>query len=68
MTEERIEIAVKRIEAALARISTVADASSPEPAAPQADASALAQKHEMLRKTVSSTLNELDELIGELGQ
>lgn len=68
MTEERIETAVMRIEAALARISDVAD--KPDMATGQASStnSALVDKHETLRETVSNTLNKLDELIEELDQ
>ncbi|OZA93253.1 MAG: hypothetical protein B7X57_05610 [Erythrobacter sp. 34-65-8] len=62
MDEERIENAVQRIEAALARIGAAADQVSPQPAS----VSALLEKHETLRETVSNSLKELDELIGTI--
>lgn len=62
MDEDQIEPAVRRIEAALARIAAVADAvpqSSVSPAAPS-------PQDEALRETVATTLTELDALIARL--
>ena len=76
MSEDKIESAVQRIEAALARIADIADHGAP-PSDVQAEQQstaeapsviALVEKHEALRETVSNTLEELDELIGELEQ
>jgi hypothetical protein len=64
MDAERIELAVQRIEAALARISAVADSA---PVAPPSVA-ALVGKHDALRETVETTLAEIDALIGKLEQ
>lgn len=66
MDAERIEQAVQRIEAALARIGTVADAPPPAPATDPAAAEELAklqEKHEHLRATASRVLAQLDETI-----
>ena len=78
MSEERIERAVQRIEAALGRISAVsdnpafgtgagaaADLSADENAATPSII-ALVEKHEALNETVSNTLEQLDKLIAEL--
>lgn len=62
MSGDRIEQAVQRIEAALARIAQVADR---EPAG-HAAASALVVRHEELRETVATQLGELEALIREL--
>ena len=74
MTGDRIESAVQRIEAALARIGEAADRPRPEAAAGTTEApvavppsvSSLVVKHEELRETVTNTLKELDDLIGKL--
>lgn len=64
MEHDRIEPAVQRIEAALARIAAVADAGLAAPAP-----GALADPgDERLRETVADTLAELDRLIGRLDQ
>lgn len=59
MSDQRIEQAVQRIEAALARIGTAADVLRPAPPS----VSALVVRHEELRETVASSLKELDRLI-----
>lgn len=72
MTGDRTEAAVQRIEAALARIATAADAPAPEApaatAAPTPNVLALVEKHEALRDVVAQALADLDEVIGELEQ
>lgn len=68
MSDDRIENAVQRIEAALSRIADIADAPAAVTTAeamPTAVA-ALVDKHEALHETVSNTLTELDKLIEEL--
>ncbi len=62
MSGERIEGAVQRIEAALARIAEAADAAGTQAQA----ASAVATRHESLRQTVANTLEELDDLIARM--
>lgn len=62
MAGERIESAVQRIEAALARIAEAADTLRPAPPS----VSALVVKHESLRESVGNALKELDDLIAEL--
>lgn len=62
MEQDRIEPAVQRIEAALARIAAVADA-VPAPACEQ---TVPAPADEALRETVVAVLAELDQLIGRL--
>ena len=64
MSGDRIESAVQRIEAALARIAEAADTVRPPPSS----VSTLVVKHEALRETVANTLKDLDELIGKLEQ
>lgn len=64
MSGDRIETAVKRIEAALARIAEIADRDPPR----QATASAFVVRHEALRETVATQLGELEQLIRELGE
>lgn len=64
MSEERIETAVSRIEAALARIAEVADKPPP---APQS-VSALVVKHETLRDAATTALSDIDALIAEIDQ
>ncbi|MGB7372778.1 hypothetical protein [Pontixanthobacter sp.] len=64
MSEERIETAVNRIEAALARIAEVANNPSPTPQS----VSALVVKHEALRDAASTALNDIDSLIAEIGE
>ena len=62
MNGERIETAVQRIEAALARIANAGEAGPP----PASSVSSLVVKHEALRDTVAATLKELDDLIGAI--
>lgn len=62
MTGDRTEAAVRRIEAALARIGAAADSLRPAPPS----VSALVVQHESLRETVANSLKELDQLIAEL--
>lgn len=62
MDGERIEGAVRRIEAALARIGRAADELRPAPPS----VSALVVKHETLRETVGNALKDLDDLIAEI--
>lgn len=72
MSEDRIESAVQRIESALSRIAEIADAEKPAGNNGGAQASpsvtALIEKHEALRESVSDTLAELDTMIGEIEQ
>jgi len=72
MSDDRIESAVQRIEAALTRIADIADAEKPVgnglSAEAPASVTALIEKHEALRETVSDTLAELDAVIGEIEQ
>ena len=62
MEGDRIEAAVRRIEAALARIGDAADTMRPAPPS----VSHLVNKHEALRESVSESLRELDALIESL--
>ena len=62
MEGTRIEGAVQRIEAALARIAEAADTLRPAPPS----VSALVVRHENLRETVANSLKELDDLIAEI--
>ena len=62
MTEERIEGAIARIEAALARIAVCAETMRPAPPS----VSGLVVKHEQLRDSVATSLRELDDLIERL--
>lgn len=62
MNDERIEQAVRRIETALGRIADLAERINP----PAQAASDLTEKHEILRNAVTSSLSELDDLLGRL--
>jgi hypothetical protein len=62
MVEERIESAIGRIEAALARIASCAETMRPAPPS----VSGLVVKHEQLRERVAASLRELDDLIARL--
>lgn len=67
MADPRIESAVQRIEAALARIAAVAEdgpLSSSEPADPEG--TDLAARHERLTGAARRALAELDSIIGTL--
>ncbi len=69
MTGDRTELAVQRIEAALARIADAADAARarPEPSGEIAPSvAALVDKHERLRETVAQALGELDAVLSEI--
>lgn len=60
MDEASISQALDRIEAALARV----EAASHEAVRAQRDHTALGQRHQRLRATVSQSLSELDALLG----
>lgn len=62
MSGERIEDAVRRIEAALARIAAVADA----PSAPAGPSTGARVEDLALRESVGQTLAELDGIIARL--
>ncbi|MDZ4307941.1 hypothetical protein [Allopontixanthobacter sp.] len=62
MKEERIEQAVRRIESALRRIADLAERVGPASPA----VSDLVVRHENLREAVTSSLNDLDDLLGRL--
>lgn len=62
MDADRIEPAVQRIEAALARIAAVADAA---PVA-RTDSSGPTESDTALRERVAAALADLDELIGQI--
>lgn len=64
MSEQRIEHAVQRIEAALARIAECAETMRPAPPS----VSSLVVKHENLREVAGNVLKDLDDLIEELDQ
>jgi hypothetical protein len=64
MTGDRTEVAVQRIEAALARIARASQA-PPAPTAPP-NVLALIDQHESLRETVAQALAELDCVIAEI--
>lgn len=72
MTGDRSEEAVRRIEAALARIARVADAPVAKPTSDgsgqSANVLALVEQHESLRETVAQSLADLDALIAEIDQ
>lgn len=66
MNDDRIESAVQRIEAALARIADAAEAPRNLANDTPPSVSALVVKHEALRETANNTLTQLDKLIEEL--
>lgn len=66
MDGDRIELAVQRIEAALARIGAVADHVPPAGDAGAEDIAALQDRHDALHCHVETTLADLDALIGKL--
>jgi len=67
MDGERIEQAIHRIEAALARIGAASESARPLPATPDiSEITELTDKHEALRAEVSSTLSDLDRLIEQI--
>ncbi len=62
MNGDRSEIALARIEAALARLKSVAQ--RPQPSGDGSADAELHQKHEQLRAAVTQSLHQLDALIG----
>ena len=67
MDGERIDQAIHRIEAALARINAAAEnLRSGLPASDNPELAELTSKHEALRAEVSSTLSDLDRLIEQV--
>lgn len=68
MDGNRIQQAVARLDAALARIASARDKQASKPADPAASARvmALVNSHEKLREEVADTLGELDAIIEEL--
>lgn len=70
MSADRSEAAVQRIEAALARIASIADSPVPSVPAPSAPGNVLAlvEKHETLRETVAQAIADLDAVVAELDQ
>jgi hypothetical protein len=63
MNGDRSEIALARIEAALARLDSAAR--RPQPSGDGNDTAQLHRKHEQLRAAVTQSLRQLDALIGE---
>ena len=63
MTTERIGNALDRIDRALARIETQAALASHSTAATDAGDAELAERYETLRKRVSGSISQLDDLI-----
>lgn len=68
MSTNRISQAMDRIERALARIETQAALSGHPTESADSENTELARKHEALRKSVSTSLDELDTLLGTLGK
>ncbi len=68
MDGNRIEQAVARLDAALARIANAREKQASKPADPAASARvmSLVNSHEKLREEVADTLGELDAIIEEL--
>ena len=72
MQAGRIESAIERIEAAMARIAAAREAAAaraaqkPEAAAPSAKVVELVNSHERLREQVAESLRQLDQLIEQL--
>lgn len=69
MHEDRIDSALGRIEAAMARIAAAreaAQAQAGQPAGASARVVELVNAHEKLREQVAESLRELDNLIGQL--
>lgn len=63
MSSDRIKNAMDRIDRALARIETQAALASHSTAATDADDAELAERYETLRKRVSGSISQLDDLI-----
>jgi len=67
MDGERIDHAIQRIEAALARINAACENARCMPTSPDnPEIAELTSKHEALRAEVSSTLSDLDYLIEQV--
>lgn len=69
MESDRIEHAIRRIEAALARIDSARDgaaAAGAKAASSSARVIGLVNAHEKLREHVAETLRELDDVLGKL--
>jgi hypothetical protein len=69
MHEDRIDSALGRIEAAMARIAAAreaAQAQAGQPAGGSARVVELVNAHEKLREQVAESLREIDNLIGQL--
>ena len=65
MPDERLVIAIGRLERALARIESMPDAPLPAPAGiADADYAALEARHQRLREGAAAALAGLDRLIG----
>ena len=65
MEGNRLNLALVRIESAIARIE--AASAAPRAPAAQADDAGLAQENDRLRDAVQASLRELDLLIGKIG-
>ena len=63
MSSDRIKNAMDRIDRALARIETKAALASHSTAATDAGDAELAERYETLRKRVSGSISQLDDLI-----
>ena len=63
MSSDRIKNAMDRIDRALARIETQAALTSHSTAATDAGDAELAERYETLRKRVSGSISQLDDLI-----
>ena len=68
MSSERIQNAIDRIDRALARVETQAALATHAGRAGASNNAQLVARHEALREKVSSSIAELDALIGGLGQ
>ena len=66
MSEQQIERAVQRIEAALGRIASLADRPAPSEDTQSAALAALVERHEALREATETALRSLDRLIEEI--
>jgi hypothetical protein len=66
MTGDRTEAAVQRIEAALARIAAAAERPRSDAPVAAPSVSALVERHESLRETVTQAIGEIDALLSDL--
>jgi len=64
MADDRIIVAIGRIERALTRVERIAR--TPSPAAPTDDYAQLAARHERLRAETESSIETLDRLIAAI--